>query len=225
VVVSIAQDVILAALARSSKNQSTYLATNASELLSALNRSLRGAYAIASRVSPEYVGVIVAVTGVSGVWARPAAAEQVWWVEKTNGTEVAVVPPSERAAEAGRPSVYRIGRNYYTVGRTVPVADPTPTEVLNFYAAMRPAALATITDALPATWDDAYDNLLVLDLALYLALKDGRLEELGALRTERQAWLSLYVNFVATESTVLRRRFNLPAPPALPELSNLLLVP
>lgn len=220
-----ASDVIVAALARSSKNMADDLVTRSAELVPALNRSLRGAYAIAARVNPEYVGAIVSVTGVAGVWLRPAAADSVWWVESMAGVRVAVVPPAERDADVGRPSIYRLGRSYVTVGRTVPVLDPAATETLRFFCAMRPDLLLTLADVLPVSWDRAYDDLLILDLAMYLALKDGRGEELAPLRAERAGWLQLYVNFLTHESASLTRRFNLPAVPSLNELNQLLLAP
>ena len=215
-------DILVAAIARSSKNEADNLATFGTELVAALNRSLRGAYAIAARVNPEYVGAIELVTGVAGTWARPALAESVWWVETTAGDEVAVVPPAERAAEPGRPSLYRLGRSYVTVGR---VADPGATDTLRFYCALRPAALTATTESLPATWDRAYDDLLITDLAMYLALKDGRESELAPLRAERAAWLQLYVNFLTHETANVRRRFGLPGVPTVNELSALMLAP
>lgn len=218
---STAQDIIVAALLRSTKNQAGDIATLDTELVAALNRGLRGAYAIAARVNPEYVGAIESVVGVAGVWQRPALAESVWWIERTDGREVAVVPPAERTAEPGLPSVYRLGRQYVTVGR---MTDPTATETLRFYCAMRPAALA-LPDALPSSWDRGYDDLLILDLALYLALKDGRLEEVPPLRAERAAWLQLYVNFLTHETAGIKRRFGLPGSPSMNELTALLLTP
>lgn len=220
---STAQDIVVAAILRSTKNQPGDLATLDTELLAALNRSLRGAYAIAARVNPEYVGSIESVVGVGGAWARPLLAESVWWIERTDGREVAVVPPAERAAEPGLPSVYRLGRSYLTVGRAG--IDPTATEALRFYCAMRPLALAALADALPLSWDRGYDDLLILDLALYLAVKDGRLEEVPPLRAERAAWLQLYVNFLTHETAGIKRRFGLPGSPTMNELTALLLTP
>jgi hypothetical protein len=220
--VSTAGDILVAAIARSAKNQADDIATLATELLAALNRGLRGAYAIAARVNPEYVGSIESVVGVNGVWARPALAESVWWVETAAGVEVAVVPPAERTAEPGLPSVYRLGRAYVTVGRP---ADPAPGDTLRFYCAMRPAALAALTDGLPVSWDRGYDDLLILDLACYMAIKDGRLEEVPPLKAERAAWLQLYVNFLTHETAGIKRRFGLPGSPSMNELTALLLAP
>ncbi len=223
---STAQQIITAALLRSAKNQASQIATNATELISTLNRSLRGCFAVAARVNPEYIGAISSVVGVAGVWARPALADSVWWVEDASGSEVAVVPPAERDAEPGKPSIYRLGRAYYTVGRTTgAVLDPAATDTLSFYGALRPAALTTLAEELPASWDGAYDDMLILDLAMYVAIKDGRLEELTALRAERTAWLQLFVNFLTHESSSLTRRFNLPAVPTINELNQLLLTP
>lgn len=219
---STATDIIVAALARSAKNQSDDLAVRGTELLALLNRSLRGCYSVAARVNPEYIGAIVPIVGVAGAWARPVNAEMIWWVETAAGAAVDVVPPAERTAGAGRPSIYRLGRSYVTVGGA---GDPGPTATLSFYIAQRPAALALVADPLPASWDTAYDDLLICDLALYLAIKDSRMEEIGPLRAERTSWLQLYVNFLVHETSNLTRRFMLPAAPTLNELNNLLLSP
>lgn len=219
---STGNDIVVAAFARSARNQASDLATRGVELLSALNRSLRGMYAIAARVNPEYVGAIVPVTGIAGVFARPANAESVFWLESAAGAPVAIVPPAERDAEAGLPSVYRLGRSYVTVGRAL---DPALTATLNFYVALRPVEQVSLAAALPATFDDAYENILILDLALYLAIKDSRMDEMDPLRTERGSWLTLYVNFLRHETANLKRRFGLAAAPSLNELNALMLAP
>lgn len=215
-------DIIVAALARSAKNQSDDLATRGTELLALLNRSLRGCYSVAARVNPEYIGAIVPVTGVAGVYARPPRCEMVWWIETAARVAVNVVPPAERDAGAGRPSVYRIGQSYISVGGT---GDPGPTDTLSFYIAQRPLPLAALSDPLPTSWDTSYDDLLICDLALYLAVKDSRMDEMAPLRAERTSWLQLFVNFLVHETSNVTRRFLLPAAPTINELNDLLLTP
>lgn len=202
---STVDDILVAAVARSRQNEPSDLATFGTELLAVVNRSLAALYAVAARLNPEYVGAIVTVTPSGGAWARPALAESVWRVETLAGATVAVLPPDDRAADPGVPAIYRLGRSYFPAGRA-----NDPSGDLRFYCAMRPAALTATSDPLPASWDRAYNDCLILDVAIYLALKDGRQDELPRLQAEREAWEALYRQFLAHESVALRRRFGVP---------------
>lgn len=196
-------DLIIAALARSAKNDPDILATHESELLEAAHRAVAGAYAVAARVNPEYVGVAVPVDELpAGSWARPQGGT-IFGITDAAGREVVAVPYHDQQAEPSKPAVYLMGARYHAVQG----GANAPAGALTFYLAEQPAAPATLDDALPASWPVAHTDLLVADLALYLAVKDGRMEEVGALEVERQAALGRFVSFLAYENVITRRRY------------------
>lgn len=199
-------DIIVAGMGRSRQNATTDLATYETELLALINRCLLSYFTLAAKLNPEYVGSIEMVAESAATWARPARAEMVWKVTTAAGVTVAVIPPDDRGMEAGLPAIYRLGRTFFAAGR-----GNDPTGNLLFYCALRPAPLASTSTALPATWDGTYDELLILDVALYLALKDNRQEELSRLTAEQEKWLALYREFLTHETTAMRRRTAIPS--------------
>lgn len=207
---STALDIILAAMGRSRQNLTTDLATYETELLALINRCLLSYFTMAAKMNPEYVGSIVAVPEVSGTWQRPALAEIVWKIETAAGVVVAVIPPDDRQMEPGLPAVYRLGRTFYAAGRS-----NDPTGALTLFCALRPAALTSTGSQLPASWDTTYNELLILDVALYLATKDNRQDELARLQSEQNKWLELYQQFLRHETTAIRRRTGQPGTPTI----------
>lgn len=212
-----AQAIIAAALLRSNQNEATDLAEQATELVAVLNRVLAGVYAVAARVSPEWVSEAIVVPEVNGTWARPARAESVWRIEDAQRREVIVVGVDDEGADTTRRALTRLGRTYRAVSRPT----GTPAGSLTFYCALRPAPLVGLGAALPGSWESAYDDLLILELACYCALKDGRGDELPALRAEQQSWLALFVAFLEHETRAVVRSRALPKAPPLRDLMAL----
>ena len=56
-------------------------------------------------------------------------------------------------------------------------------------------------------WDEAYNDLLILEVAIYLAMKDGRSEEVQMLKAERNTWAQLFGQFLQHSTANLQRRF------------------
>ena len=203
-------DLIVAAFGRSARNQATDLATRSTELLAVVRRSFAAYYSLAARINPEYVGATLTIPLVAGAYLRPATVEIVWKIQTQAGAVVAVIPPDDLTMEPGVPAVYRLGRAYYPAGRA---NDPTPP--LTFYCAIRAPVLTAVTDALPLSWDEQFNDLVILDLAQYLALKDARPDELPALAAEHAAWVTLFTNFLRHETTAMRRRWGQPGTPTI----------
>lgn len=198
----IPREYLEAAYAKSTKNQPDELATEDTELLKVFIRAMRGLYSAAARVNPTFFAESASVAQAADSYPRPATAESVWRLEMPDGTKVNVVPFDDRSA-ASAPSVYRFGQAYH------PVAGIASEDLTAFYA-IRPLAPADLDTAIDPTWPESYDELLVGELALYLALKDGREEELAGLRADRDRWLSLFFAFLEHETTGEIRRYETP---------------
>lgn len=202
-VTTTALDILIGAYARSSKNTPGTIATEATELLTLVWRAMAGLYAFAARLNPTFFADATDVAFSGTGWLRPAAAESVFRIEDASGHEIIVVPLDDRQADVGLPAVYRWGQVYRSAGNAT---DPTAGS-LRFFYATRPAPLPTLTDPLDALWTESYNALLIDEVAIYLALKDGRLEELDALTGSRDRWAQLFAAFLEHETANERRRF------------------
>jgi hypothetical protein len=197
-------DIIVAAIGRSSKNRADILANN-SEMLALVYRSLRGVFSIGAEVNPLFFAKTADVAVGGSGWSRPADAEAVFRIEllPAPGAEVVVVPFDDQGAEAGLPAVYRYGQIYRSAGNTY---DPVAQSLRFFYSKI-PASPATVGDSFDALWPTTFDALLIEDVATYLAVKDGRMDEAQALIIERNMWLARFVAFLEHETVNERRRF------------------
>jgi len=203
------QDILTQAIPRSAKNRGDALADPASELRLVVGRALRTFFTIGARLNPERFGARAEVENLNGVWARPEDADLLYHIEVVESTlEAIVVPYNERAVEVGKPRLIREGSVYRTAGGT---GDPVGSDsLLMLYArfAIIPVSLAATLDAL---WPTAFDGLLVDEVALYLALKDNRIEEMGPVQASRDEWLRLYLAHLEHDTSGVARRF-LPEP-------------
>lgn len=198
-------EIIVAALARSSKNRPGDIATNATELLQTVIRATRGLYAFAARINPLFFATTSTVTYSAPGWARPELAESLFRIENPDNIEVVVVPYDDRVAEVGKPALYRMGQVFRSAGNAL---DPVSGNLTFFYS-KRPTSPANVSVALDSSWVESYNDLLILEVAIYVALKDGRLDEVAALKTERDDWARLFIAFLEHETANERRRFGL----------------
>lgn len=197
------EDIVYAAYGFSSSNQPGKIADEASELLEFLNRATRAFFAIAARVNPAFFGTQSAVSFASSKWVRPATAELVFRIETAALAEVVVVPIEDRAAEPSLAGVYTVGREYFPRGLA---NDPSGT--LTFWHSRQATPIAALANTIDAGWPENFNQLLSLEVAGYLALKDGRAEELGGLAAQRDWWLKLFLAHVEHADVGIRRRFN-----------------
>ena len=206
------RDIIVAAYAKSMKNKPGTIATETTELLQLVIRSMRGLYSVAARVNPTFFAEDVDVTLAASAWARPETAESIYRIERVTGTtggtgnagdEVAVVPFDDKKAEEGMNAVYEFGQKFKSAGNSL---DPTGGD-LKFYYAKRPTDPADLDTAIDAQWQESYDELLILETAIYLAMKDTRGEETGNLKGERDVWAQLFIAFLEHSTANMRARF------------------
>jgi hypothetical protein len=198
------QDIVTGAMAKSKKNRPGDASVMATELARVVTRAHRGLYAFAARINPTYFATQLDVAFASGGWARPASAESIFRIEQA-GAEVVTVPFDDRGAEKGKPALYELGQLFRSAGNAL---DPV-SGTLTFFFSTRPAdytALATVLDAL---WVEAYNELLMLEVAVYLALQDGRTDEAGALKAERDRWAVLFAAHLEHATINQRRRFGM----------------
>lgn len=198
------RDIITAAHGFSTKNRPGQIATIETELLGVVTRAFRGLWAFAARINPEFFGKQAAVVPAANVWTRPADAELIWLIENPLGQEVAVVRRTDILAESGLPSVTFFGQRYRVTGAA---PGPVGTDTLTFFYSMIAPAPATVDTAFDALWPTHFDDLLVRETALYLALKDGRDEELAGLRADRDQWAQLFAAFLEHETANVRVRY------------------
>lgn len=181
---------IQAAYLKSAKNMPNTIATDATELLGLVTRILRRYYAVAARIQWETFGLKDVVEEDSGGWPFPENVESLARVELEDGTLVRIVPIDDRALGVPEPSVYELGGKLYPAGNA---ADPDPAaDDLVFWYAKRPDDPATINDVVDALWAEQFNELLHFDIAAYLAVKDGRDDELQSLAAQRENWYALY---------------------------------
>lgn len=198
------QIILDGAYAKSQKNKPGAIATESVELLQLVIRAMRGLYAFAARINPTFFAESAVVAFAGAGWARPNNAEAVFRIENPAGAEVVLVPYDDRRAEAGLPSVYAFGQIYRPASAGAP--DPQAGNLTFFYS-KRPTDPANLAALLDALWTEQFNELLILEVAIYLAIKDGRADELGAYRGERDQWAARFTAFLEHESLNLRRRY------------------
>lgn len=217
---TIYNDIIVAAHGYSSKSRPDEIATRATELLALVYRAVRGIFAAGARVNPEYWATVETVANLDGRWARPVNAQTVLGIERTSdGEEVAVVPFTDRSAERSKPAVYLFNRGYRIAKSP---HGPDEGDNLDFYFSRIPAAPDELTDVIDPEWESVFDGFLTIETAMYLALKDGRMDEFEALKPERAKELQLFVEFLSNATAITSSRFGQPRRVEVPSLIPLL---
>lgn len=204
------QDILDGAYGTSTKNRPDTIANEAVELLAVVKRKIAGIYAFASRINPIHFSASEDVTGVASQWERPEAANAIFRIEDASFTEVVVVPFDDRLAAEPQIALYEFGGLFTaSPGQTNP---PGATDDLTFWFSKRPddPNPDDLTGVLDPDWDDAYSDLLIFELAIYLSLKDGlesRPGELEMLKAERNQWAQVFAQYLQHSTANLQRRF------------------
>lgn len=211
------EDVITAARLRSIKYTT---ATDATELFDVVNLAFGGIYSVAAKVNPYFFGDTLVVAKTGGYWERPPRAASIIRLELTavGGTEVAVVDLGDKQAEQGMPAVYRFGQRYFSAGNA---NDPVAQDLVFWYARL-PTVPVAVDDPLDPAWVEDFNPLLIEEVAIYLSLKDRRLDELGDLKAQRDAWLRRFVDFLYYETANVTKRHSIVKRVAIEELLPLL---
>jgi hypothetical protein len=188
--------IFTAALAKNRKNQPGIIAT-AAELLSQFNRYYPVFWTIAARVNPSFFGKVVDIPFSAALegWPRPDDAESIFRIED-DGEKVEIVPLDERDADPFSPAVYEWGQVFFSAGNDLDPLGESAESIetgLTFWYSKQPEVPATADTELEALWPRTFDELLVLEHAIILALKDERMDEVAVLRPERDAWLRRFI--------------------------------
>jgi hypothetical protein len=177
------------------------------EALQLIIRVQRTFFTIAARINPTFFGSTSDVPYAAPGWARPATAELIYKLSLVAGSDLAVVPFTDLTAALDKPAVYRFGQVYRPAGNPL---DPTAgSGSVRFWYSKQPTPPATLAGALDTLWPSNYDQLLIHELAVYMALKDGALGDLAsAFVAERDHWLRLYLAFLEHETVGEVRNFS-----------------
>jgi len=117
---------------------------------------------------------------------------------------VTEVPFDDRRADRARPSVYMLGQVFYPAGNA---GDPTG-EPLIMFCSVLPAPLPTLASEIDPLFPEQFLRIVILDVAIYLAVKDGdRENEIAAFTTEREREQARYVEYLRHATTTLGRRW------------------
>lgn len=187
-------DIFTAAYAKSRKNNPGVTATPA-ELLNLFIRVYPLFWTIGARVNPAFFGKQDPVTYLDtpGGWTRPDDAESIFRIEDSGGDEVIVVPFDERDADDLVPAVYEWGQVFYSAGNSLDPAEESGSTTLTFWYSKIPDEVAAADEELESLWPEHFNELLVLELAIVLSLKEDRNAEVGLLRQDRDAWLMRFI--------------------------------
>jgi hypothetical protein len=195
------------AIARSYQNQSGILADAAPELLAELDLQFADYYQFAAGINPYVFCVRVAQPWSTDSWLIPADADTVVELERPGGAKVIVVPLEDRTAEATEACVFRVGRRYYPAGNST---DPPAGSSLVMYYTTIPPLFADLTTTVPIEWPTQFDSMVVNDLALHLASKDGRASEVDRGTARQQQWQARFAAWLQRPELNRRARFDVP---------------
>ena len=205
------------AYAKSNANKPSTMATESSELLRVVTRAIRSLYTIAARVNPYFFAKyeIVAYDASAGVdgWPRPEAAESVFSIQANPttdggaipaGTEITVVPQGDLIALAsGMYALYSLGKVFRPFAGAL---GPINGSITIYYSRVADAP-ATLNTALDYQWVEQFDELLKLEVAVHLAIKDRRTQEIADLKEERNRWAQMFIMFLEHEHINEQSRF------------------
>lgn len=194
---------IEAAYARSTFNDPDKLATD-KELAAVVNRRLMELFSIGASQNPFYFGkksgAVAYDAGVTG-WPRPVDAEMVIQVTGSTVGKVSVVPFEDQEANLA-PRLYAFGQVYFSVGADVPTTD-----TLTFHYSKRPAEITAATDPVDTMWPEQFNDLIVLDVAQYLAIKDQRPDEAALLKGEEADLFQAFIRHLSHENYAMVARW------------------
>lgn len=203
-----AKDLIQRAFGKRTANDPDRLASRP-EMIRALSDYIRQLYVEVAELDEEFFPTSSDVTGVAGVWAIPSTIIAVFRVLDANGDEVSIVPFRDPDADVA-PRVYQRGTNLYTVGET---GDPATTAVLTLHGTLvhpeldQTALWDATANTLDASWPERHNELLVRELARYLAFKGGRAAEAESLGLERDAAKALLIGEAKVRAKVRLARW------------------
>ena len=180
-----AQQLIESAYARSTSNDPGKLAVDL-ELIQHLNRKYQQVWAIAAVAGGDNMLASTALTflGSPPFTALPVDVVDLVRLQTAAGDKVHIIPVDERDRSWHlAPAVHRQGMTLVSRAKT---GDPVNGDTLVLYHLDAPATLVALGSAIDARFPVRFENLLELDLAVYLSMKDeGRdAKEYAQLKSE-----------------------------------------
>lgn len=168
----------------SKKSQPDRIANEGEELRELAFRVLQAVFQVAARINWTYFGATSgAVASTSGGWLIPTAAELIGWMSTDGSTDpssrVFPVGIGEVDPEPGRATVYRLGPRFF------PGVNITTAASIHFLYSRTPTEPPDTTTAIETDYPVSHEDLLILEMAMYLALKDGRHAEMRELEPMR----------------------------------------
>lgn len=184
-----AQQLIEAAYSRSTANDPGKLAVDG-ELLGVLNRIYQLLYALKAVSSPAAHTAVTNLVLVASAGSIPTDAIDIRRVEGVSGTVAAgtkinVIPAEEKDRSWHlAPRMYRQGNSLISIAG---VGDPGATDTVKLFYLDAPATLSALATTLDARYPVRFEELLIVELAMYLSTKDinrdpGEFAKLSAYR-------------------------------------------
>jgi hypothetical protein len=198
-----AQDYINKAIARSYRNRGEVLAPEGAEMLVQLGDLFVEYYLFATGLNPAVFATTTALSWNGTGWDIPANCDTMIQLRTQAGTPITVVAVDNLDAEPTRPCVYRLGRHYFPAGLP---SDPGATGIVAFYTLI-PEPFASLAASPGAEWPAQYDTMVVVDLAMWLAAKDGRTDDVAEMLPLQQKWAGRYTEWCSRESLDLVRQW------------------
>lgn len=206
---------IAAAVAMSYRNRGDVMASE-SEYLGVLTRQFYGYYADAADQNPAVFAKQVLVPwNVLGYWEAPTDQYALYELRMPTGAIVYVVPFNQREAEPSEACVYRLASKYYPAGNP---NDPQNVNLTWTYQPVPPTFTA-LADTPPEDWPEQFDQRVIVDLACYLAEKDGRPEDIAAMKGEAAAWQQKWDRWLAIADTNTVRKYGFPEQVPTPQIN------
>lgn len=199
------QQIINNAYARQKRAQQGVDANANTELRPQLFDILGIYFGLGARVNPEFFAVQESVAWDAAIagWRRPAAAELIYDIEDQENDEVVRVPRDDQGCEPSMKAVYRFGQAYYPVSGFSAPASSAP---LIFRYSKKPDEPAELLSDIDSMWPAGHETLLALELAIYIAQKDRREEDVVYLAAQRDRQLMRLFAFLEHEDVGERRR-------------------
>jgi hypothetical protein len=190
---STAQQLIEAAYARSTSNDAGKLASDG-ELLLHLNRKYQSLYAIYAIAAGDntLAKAVLVLAGAPPAAALPVDIIDIKRLEQVSGAKAYLIPADEKDRTWHlAPAFYRQGNSLVARGLA---GDLAAGASVNLYHLDAPAALVALATNTDARFPVRFEDILVLDLAIYLSTKDeGRSEkEYKALKDEYAEAIAMF---------------------------------
>ncbi len=202
-----AQQIIEAAYSRSTANDPGKLATDG-ELLLVANRIYQLLYALKAVSSPEQHTVAANLTLVASVATIPTDSIDIRRVEGLTGTVTAgskinIIPLEEKDRSWHlAPRMYRTGLSLTSLAGA---GDPGATDQIKVFHIDAPAALSALATAVDTRFPSRFEELIVVELAMYLSTKDTNRDagEFGKLTSYRMMMLEAFFQLCGLSMTAL----------------------